>query len=334
MYHKLKQQIQQQSGTISKIAHCKQLSDSVFQKTNIRISESTLWRIFTKNSEYMPHEYTLDVLSDFLGYGNWREFSNKNKKLPIAENDHHLTLLEMSLENHQVETVVRFLKTLPNDYSMELTDMAKIAGVIGSSVVSDEKLRNKLLPELTKFEQGRIFFTETYVDELNFELYYEKNIKRYLKTKMNDSLKASEDDLFGLNLLYKHALWNNEKSKIYTYSKLIKSLGDNAFIKQEKVHVFPYFRYRNFLLVQRYLERKISPLTFVNKMIDLCDEFVDRHPHFYLFIKITAEYLIYFQFYEEAKLLLEKTYTNTSFSNCIYEEIDVLLGKVNGMILS
>lgn len=55
------------------------LSDKIFDKTGVRLSVSTLKRIWGRvNYNSSPSLSTLNTLARFLDYGNWRDFEQKN----------------------------------------------------------------------------------------------------------------------------------------------------------------------------------------------------------------------------------------------------------------
>src|SRR5471030_2632643 len=68
-----------------------QLSEKIFDKTKVRLSVSTLKRIWGRvRYESFPTTATLNALANFIDFENWREFRQKN---PIENNDNfHETL--------------------------------------------------------------------------------------------------------------------------------------------------------------------------------------------------------------------------------------------------
>ncbi|MFN8349396.1 MAG: hypothetical protein U0X91_30625 [Spirosomataceae bacterium] len=61
------------------------LSEQIAQKTGISLSVSTLKRIFGKvNYKSEPSLTTLNALSQFIGYADWRDFKGKNSAIPTA----------------------------------------------------------------------------------------------------------------------------------------------------------------------------------------------------------------------------------------------------------
>jgi len=57
----------------------RKLSQLIFEKTHVNISESTLRRLFGKSDyPHDPNETTLNTLAVFAGYTNWRDFRSQN----------------------------------------------------------------------------------------------------------------------------------------------------------------------------------------------------------------------------------------------------------------
>lgn len=54
------------------------LSKSIFEKTKINLSISTLKRLWKNASQHAPHHSTLDALARYLDYDNWGDFRIKN----------------------------------------------------------------------------------------------------------------------------------------------------------------------------------------------------------------------------------------------------------------
>ena len=62
------------------------LIESIFMKTNGRISLSTIKRIWDHQNQYLPRVSTLDILSRYIGYSNWSEFKLKSlDKKPVRQ---------------------------------------------------------------------------------------------------------------------------------------------------------------------------------------------------------------------------------------------------------
>ncbi|MCS7005879.1 MAG: hypothetical protein NZM38_11215 [Cytophagales bacterium] len=70
------------------------LSDTLYNETELRISTSTLKRLWGRiKYDGSPNHYTLDALAAFLGYNDWKDFKTSNyHKIapPIAQDEIHL----------------------------------------------------------------------------------------------------------------------------------------------------------------------------------------------------------------------------------------------------
>jgi hypothetical protein len=63
------------------------LSDKIFEKTTVRLSISTLKRIWGKvKYDNSPTAATLNALANFLGYASWRDFESEQNKAVAAAN--------------------------------------------------------------------------------------------------------------------------------------------------------------------------------------------------------------------------------------------------------
>ncbi|WP_066631382.1 hypothetical protein [Labilibacter marinus] len=57
------------------------LIDLIEEKTKVKLSLSTIKRIWKKDYEGIPHHSTLEVFAQFLDYKSWLEFKDKNKHI-------------------------------------------------------------------------------------------------------------------------------------------------------------------------------------------------------------------------------------------------------------
>ncbi len=61
------------------------LIESVYAKTKIRVSLSTIKRIWTHGNEYLPRVSTLDILAQYLGYPGWHVFKAGGLRLKAGD---------------------------------------------------------------------------------------------------------------------------------------------------------------------------------------------------------------------------------------------------------
>lgn len=75
---------------ITNARDCVELSDAIFEKTQLQISASTLkrlWGVVVSNSK--PSLFTLNTITNFCGYENWKSFKNQtNIKIPLKLKTH------------------------------------------------------------------------------------------------------------------------------------------------------------------------------------------------------------------------------------------------------
>lgn len=87
---KLKQCILVKSG-LSNIspAYCKTISEYVFRQTKNHVSETTIKRFFGfANTQHKFSLFTLNSLSQYVGYSSWQSFCNGEKiQVPLAQSD-------------------------------------------------------------------------------------------------------------------------------------------------------------------------------------------------------------------------------------------------------
>src|SRR5215470_5380253 len=60
------------------------LADSIEEKSGIKLSLSTLKRVWKKDYDQTPHPSTLQALVSVLGYKDWQEFKLKTTPAPLA----------------------------------------------------------------------------------------------------------------------------------------------------------------------------------------------------------------------------------------------------------
>src|ERR1700761_576347 len=62
-------------------SECKSLSESIFLKTNMLISTTTLKRIYGfAYSKFNPSAFTIDAMALYCGYKNWGDFCDKQEQ--------------------------------------------------------------------------------------------------------------------------------------------------------------------------------------------------------------------------------------------------------------
>ncbi|MDB5117244.1 MAG: hypothetical protein JWQ79_2736 [Mucilaginibacter sp.] len=83
-FEALKQNLLVKAGITNILpSECKALSDSIFKKTNKRISETTLKRVYGfAYSKFNPSLFTIDAMAQFCDYLGWTDFCEKQEIIP------------------------------------------------------------------------------------------------------------------------------------------------------------------------------------------------------------------------------------------------------------
>jgi len=107
---------------------CKKLSHLIFDETNKSVSESTIYRIFLRESfEHAPYTHTLDIFAEFLGYSEWFELEKTLNELTnfqflsglFPDERQYKSLITFSIHSGQLKPVYNFLEQFNPDLSFE-----------------------------------------------------------------------------------------------------------------------------------------------------------------------------------------------------------------------
>jgi hypothetical protein len=156
--------------------------------SSIAISTHTIARFFgVIKPERKHYRYTLNLLSNFLGYKDyydWEQYNSNNNKLGnrlLLGNDFPLQELELFLISDAIGDIESILKK----YSLaEVEPYRFVVSSILGFYVRNSGRQKELLTLLSKYELGRSLYYETYVDEDNQHLFFSKALKElYLPEK-------------------------------------------------------------------------------------------------------------------------------------------------------
>ena len=164
---------------------CELLSNHIQDCIKEYISPQTLRRIlgFIK-SESNPSNRTLDLVSNYCGFDNYRELSNN----------------QYIQNNRQLKTeTISFIKEFYNIKPSEINDInyQKACGNIAKKLTNDYKLLNSLNTYLSKNKTAQIYFFERYpyLDGIRQE--YLNSFNLYVQEKRtNESIIFSHAILF------------------------------------------------------------------------------------------------------------------------------------------
>jgi hypothetical protein len=99
---------------------CKNISDYIFQDTKNYLSETTIKRFFGfANTQHKFSLFTLNSLSQYVGYSNWNIFCNKNIHLSTEENLWKVLKLEVKSITQNTLTIKKNKLGLPSDITAE-----------------------------------------------------------------------------------------------------------------------------------------------------------------------------------------------------------------------
>lgn len=78
MERKLKLEVEKEYGSEIYSRDCDILANILFEQTGKKVSSTTLKRMWGYAKKVKPRRYTLDALSQYLGYKSWLDFNEKN----------------------------------------------------------------------------------------------------------------------------------------------------------------------------------------------------------------------------------------------------------------
>lgn len=229
------------------VADTTDLSLDIQAKTGCSISPSTLQRFLgLVTAKSSPSRHTLDVISQYATDEPYHSFLKKvspEKQCGIYPDRWGLELLQLCLEDHHFDTVIKYLKRLPPEGETTHELRMEIPEVLGPFIRHDRKAQKHLLPELAKFPQGRFYFFETFVDIDFLHVYYADALDDYLKytNKAGNGYK-DRDIRFGLNLQFRRELFHGPKRAAAKTAYRIKQLHPRDLDLSNHLYWFPVAR--------------------------------------------------------------------------------------------
>jgi len=245
-------------------------ADLIYKKTHIRVSASTLRRVFQYDSHHIPTKSTLDLVAKSIGYVNWDDFIEKERSvlqydlsqlissiqlgsipnekqvkefvIKFRNNPNLFNLLETIVQSAIINRDVKLLSELfdlPDVFTFE-QDSLKIYFFVHNLVIklNQANLMSELIPYYGASAKAQVFLVEWYVDEDHLDGYYYDLLQEYHKHKVN-----KEAQLFYNCLMYQYALKKNQSTQ--PWFDLIRS-----FVETEPVHPIPRARRLGTLLLE------------------------------------------------------------------------------------
>ncbi len=238
-----------------------ELSELIQKETNVLLSPITLKRVWGKvQYKNSPSISTLNTLSQFAGYSNWRDFKNK-------ENDNTLSWIKKVISSHiAIITISAAIMTIAfiSFYSMVDTkkDVNKIspASIKFSSRPIIEGLPNSVVFDfdLSTFESDSIYIQQYWDPTKTIKLARSQNqatgqyyYPGYFKAKLLvDGTIIKEHDLFiktngWLGTLDYTPIPKYIKNKVFSSDKLSFPTSVIDEIKNSKIPLLTSFHYVN-----------------------------------------------------------------------------------------
>lgn len=269
------------------------LSVMVFEKTHVRISKSTLRRLFQYNSAYLPTKSSLDIVAKSIGYLGWDNFVEiertvcqydlsqmimsfqlggfpEHTDIPqlfvqYKNNPLLFNLLEILVNKAISNKDINFLSNifnLPNLFTPK-QDALKIYFFIHNLVyrLNESGLMSQLIETYGENKNAQVHMVEWYVDEDHLDGYYYDLLQVYHQHKQN-----SEALLFYYCLMYQHEIKSNRDTS--KWLDLIKSVQIT-----DEIHPIPRARmWGSLLLETNNIETEQGVMTGVKTFIESLNE--------------------------------------------------------------
>ena len=194
---------------IMNASDCQSLSIDIFKKTQRKLSLNTLRRFFNlMKSEYKPSLFTLDILTEYCGYSNFSDFTNREQ--------HGFALVA-----GEASSIVDFLLFLFKDTEIRKLHDSSYLMLVSAVITNLEQwptLIDTLQARIAKTVNGQVFYFEQFVNTDRINSYYGEGLKYYLHEK-----RMPEAQIFGHSLLcFGHWLAENNDAVERHYKQVIR----------------------------------------------------------------------------------------------------------------
>lgn len=245
---------------------------ALLAKEKITVSAHTLARFFGLMKEnHRPYTSTLNLLSDFLGFGSFAFFCNEIAKSQadslfngrgMSTGDFSFTALELSIHSSDWKSIQLLLDSFEFKSGIEKNNMTMFLG----NAVRQHTEKDDFLKALIEIENGRHLFYESFVDEDDPGNYYSKALSKYYAT----TKKEIENTLF-------YSCFVNSK-KIYLNQKVEQK--DINFIRFESLQIdsLHFHQFSRLYELKVLLENPKS--NFIQKMDKYIDEVLNLLPKY------------------------------------------------------
>jgi hypothetical protein len=215
----LKKQLENASNlSILEFNDCKQLS-ALLNEKGLAVSAHTFARLFGVLKEnHRPYTSTLNLICEFLGYASYSlfcaEIRNNMEYALSAPNEvfhtgpYSFIALELAIINNDWENVTKIL----DDFNTSSPLKNELVMFLGN-LVRNHPHQKEFLQQLTRSENGKWLFFESYVDEDDRNNYYSNALKYYYQ---NVSTKPG-NQLFLNCFLASKAIYQQQSYPEFTF---------------------------------------------------------------------------------------------------------------------
>ncbi|GAA3959523.1 hypothetical protein [Mucilaginibacter dorajii] len=124
---------------------CKKLSELIFQKTRLKLSETTLKRVYGfANSEFKPSQFTIDTLLQYCGYYTWTSFlKDHDQRVESDKGLNWLTLTDQAdkitgftLRALKGRSGIPYIKTVGRKFINDHMDDFAASGAVATALIA------------------------------------------------------------------------------------------------------------------------------------------------------------------------------------------------------
>jgi hypothetical protein len=240
---------------------CKKLSHLIFDETNKSVSESTIYRIFLRESfEHAPYTHTLDIFAEFLGYSEWFELEKTLNELTnfqflsglFPDERQYKSLITFSIHSGQLKPVYNFLEQFNPDLSFEKKLL--LGRQLFYTLRTNPNSNLQFFKNFNSLPIVREGFYE-YLADPDFTIPdYDKGILHYLSSvKPHESNKSLQDFIFANSMLLRYYFLKKKKSKVLQLGKLIYLEISLTAKELTELHIYPKIRYLAYRLLYDFM---------------------------------------------------------------------------------
>lgn len=264
---------------ISNKPDCAKLSETISQKGNEYISESTIYRFFFQSDKHVPYKNTLNIICRYIGHKDVFEFIkflNDEKRMlylnGISTNTNSSNnLLFHCIKNNSFKALYDFFESF--DEKSHYFKTYTVLGLFDSLQLSKKQV------EFYEYFASQKFIREYFLEQghdPNFRLKnYDIAYFKYLEVidKEKDIIQL-QDYVFGNCVLFRYYFLKQNFEKLAVIGQKLYESSLNQDIRLKQLYVFPFIRYKAYKLW--YLQvnncNNLELQDYANYLLHLCEE--------------------------------------------------------------